>query len=95
MGNQRKDQLYSVTISGLTLNAAKELAEQGSSLVWLHDGDKVTAQPDVSARPIVIVPEQDGYRLSQDYAKLFDFICAGGMAAAFVSGEIFLMGGDG
>jgi hypothetical protein len=85
MEYQKSEQLYSVTISGLTLDAAKALAEQGSSLVWLREGDKVTAQPDASGKPIVIVPDQEGYRLSQDYAKLFDFISAGHVATAFVN----------
>jgi len=47
-------QTYTLTMSGLTLEEAKEIAENGSSLMWANEGSDLVAYPSSHEHPATI-----------------------------------------
>lgn len=52
-------QTYTLKISGLTLEEAKELAENGSAFMWAKEGGDIVAYPSSHEHPAVISKEKE------------------------------------
>lgn len=52
-------QTYTLKMSGLTLEEAKELAENGSTFMWAKEGDDIVAYPSSHEHPAVISKEKE------------------------------------
>lgn len=52
-------QTYTLKMSGLLLEEAKDLAENGSTLMWAQEGDDIVAYPSSHEHPAVISQDKE------------------------------------
>lgn len=57
--SKNTDKTYTLTMTGLSFNEAKEIAENGSSLMWGQEDGKTVAYPSSNEHPAIITSEKE------------------------------------